>query len=144
MMPRSIGNITMQQEGYPTIANNKVRLDEPDLIICTELRLFSGGSFFGGSGLCSCCGLCLSLCGCELSFLLCHGLSLGLVDCLLSLEASLHFLLLFVGHSYLELVNLCLTSLFPGGETTLSLSLVERALLHTTLKVLHEEHTFVG
>lgn len=126
-----------------TMQKNKVRLVESDFIFCSDRRLFSGRSFFSGSSLSSSCGFSLSLGSCELCFLLSYGFSLSLVDSLLSLETSLHFFLLLVGHSHLEFVNLCLTGFLPSCETAFCLSFVKSTFLHTTLEVLHQENTFV-
>ncbi len=122
------------------------RLDEdvsPEIRCCVS-GLFSCGSLFSGGFLGSGSSGSLSGGSGKLGFLLGHGLSLSLILSLFSLKTFFSVKFLLVGHGSAQLVYVLLLLSLPSIKATLGFSLVKRALLHATLKVLHKKYTLVG
>ena len=103
------------------------------LVLLSSLGSFLGS--LGSLGLGSCFG------GCNLGFLLSHGLGLGLVLLGFLVKTFLVVGLLGLNSLVLHCRNFGIFLSFPSLETLLSLCLVEGAFLHAALEMLHEHDT---
>lgn len=109
--------------------------------------LFS--SFCCGSFLSSClfgrcvCSFLGSLGSSDFGLLLSHSFCLCCVLGFFSFQTLFNSQFFLRSHRSLHCVDSLLLFSFPGIETLLSLSFIESAFFNTTLKVFHQQHTFV-